>query len=188
MAHTTPNSTTVWTAGEVRDALRDFRNEVLWAAETAFRSRAGDLTDQAEKEMRRDLEQTAQEWQEAAAAVAKLRGLDPEPQGAEVDRLRARVAELEQATAQARADLADSHDDLAQALGQPDDAEWADLIALAAHAPRAQRLEEEAGQLRARVAELETELRISQPWTCEVCGKANRRDVCAICETYRPDP
>ncbi|MEU0181482.1 hypothetical protein ABZ312_09860 [Streptomyces sp. NPDC006207] len=80
---------------------------------------------------------------------------DTAPQPAEVDGPRARIAELERATAQARADLADSHDDLAHALGQGNGAEWADLIALAAHAPRAQRFEEEARQLRARVAELE---------------------------------
>ncbi|WP_155054564.1 zinc finger Ran-binding domain-containing protein [Streptomyces blattellae] len=43
-------------------------------------------------------------------------------------------------------------------------------------------------RLRARVAELEAGLRIGAPWTCGVCGNANRRDVCVICETDRPDP
>lgn len=38
-----------------------------------------------------------------------------------------------------------------------------------------------------RVAELEAELRIGAPWTCDACGKDNRRDVCAVCETHRPD-
>lgn len=41
---------------------------------------------------------------------------------------------------------------------------------------------------RARVAELEAELRIGLPWTCDACGKENTRDVCAVCETDRPDP
>lgn len=91
-----------------------------------------------------------QEWREAAATVIKLPGPGPGPeQRTSLDLLRARVAELEQTTAQARADLADSHDDLAQALGLGDDAEWADLISLAA----------DASQLRARVAELETTLK-----------------------------
>jgi hypothetical protein len=38
-----------------------------------------------------------------------------------------------------------------------------------------------------RIAELEAELRIGPPWKCYVCGKDNRRDVCVICETDRPD-
>lgn len=42
--------------------------------------------------------------------------------------------------------------------------------------------------LRARVAELEAELGIGSPWTCEVCSKENTRDVCVICETDRPEP
>ena len=41
---------------------------------------------------------------------------------------------------------------------------------------------------RDRIAELEAELRIGAPWKCHVCGKDNRRDVCVICETDRPDP
>jgi hypothetical protein len=45
----------------------------------------------------------------------------------------------------------------------------------------------ELGTLRARVAELEAELRIGTPWKCEACGKENRRDICVICETDRPD-
>lgn len=165
MTHTDPSCGTLWSDREVRDALRDFRNEVLWEAETALRNRAGELADLAEQEMRRGLEENAQEWHEAAATVGKLRGpaAGPAPEGAaqqpaELDRLRARVTELEQTTTQARADLADSHDHLAHALGQGNDAEWADLVALAAHAPRAQRLEEEARDLRARVVELEADL------------------------------
>lgn len=43
-------------------------------------------------------------------------------------------------------------------------------------------------KLRPRVAELEAELRIGAPWTCPTCSKENRRDVCVICETDRPDP
>ncbi|MFD1656971.1 hypothetical protein ACFSL4_01655 [Streptomyces caeni] len=48
--------------------------------------------------------------------------------------------------------------------------------------------ETEIDGLRARVAELEAELRIGPPWKCPVCSKENRRDVCMICETYRPEP
>lgn len=43
------------------------------------------------------------------------------------------------------------------------------------------------GRARDRVAELEAELRIGTPWTCPTCSKENRRDVCVICETDRPD-
>lgn len=46
----------------------------------------------------------------------------------------------------------------------------------------------EIGRLKARIAELEAELRIGSPWKCDVCGKDNRRDVCVICETDRPEP
>jgi len=46
----------------------------------------------------------------------------------------------------------------------------------------------ELRRLRARVAELEAELRIGSPWKCPACGKGNDRDVCVICETYRPEP
>ncbi|MFF4749984.1 hypothetical protein ACWD5R_08030 [Streptomyces sp. NPDC002514] len=45
----------------------------------------------------------------------------------------------------------------------------------------------EADALRARVAELEAELRIGAPWKCPVCSKENTRDVCVICETDRPE-
>lgn len=45
----------------------------------------------------------------------------------------------------------------------------------------------ELRQLKKRVAELEAELRIGKPWKCYACGKQNTRDVCVICETYRPD-
>lgn len=46
----------------------------------------------------------------------------------------------------------------------------------------------EADALRVRVAKLEAELRIGAPWTCPTCSKENRRDVCAVCETDRPEP
>lgn len=56
-------------------------------------------------------------------------------------------------------------------------------------------LMEEAGkrwqriqELEQRVTELEGELRIGEPWICPCCSKENRRDVCVICETDRPDP
>lgn len=47
--------------------------------------------------------------------------------------------------------------------------------------------ENENRTLTRRVAELEAELRIGAPWKCSVCGKDNKRDVCAICETNHPD-
>lgn len=43
-------------------------------------------------------------------------------------------------------------------------------------------------KLKQRVAELEAELGIGSPWICPCCSKENRRSVCVICETYRPDP
>lgn len=45
----------------------------------------------------------------------------------------------------------------------------------------------ELATLRKRVAELEAELRIGAPWTCLVCGKETRRDVCPVCESHRED-
>lgn len=45
----------------------------------------------------------------------------------------------------------------------------------------------ERDALRTRVTQLEAELRIGTPWKCHVCGKDNRRDVCVICETDRPE-
>lgn len=45
----------------------------------------------------------------------------------------------------------------------------------------------EVARLKAYAAGLEAELRIGTPWRCHVCGKANRRDVCVICETDRPE-
>ncbi|MGW2550634.1 hypothetical protein [Streptomyces sp. NPDC001635] len=45
----------------------------------------------------------------------------------------------------------------------------------------------ELERLRARVAELEAELRIGAPWKCPTCSKDNNRDVCVICETDRPE-
>lgn len=45
----------------------------------------------------------------------------------------------------------------------------------------------ELRRLRDRVAELEAELRIGTPWKCPACGKENRRDVCEICESDRPE-
>lgn len=35
--------------------------------------------------------------------------------------------------------------------------------------------------------QLKAELRIGAPWTCDACGKQNSRDVCAVCETDRPN-
>ena len=48
-------------------------------------------------------------------------------------------------------------------------------------------LRREYHEARARIAELEAELGIGTPWKCPVCSKENTRDVCAICETDRPD-
>jgi hypothetical protein len=63
------------------------------------------------------------------------------------------------------------------------------VVELIAHAREAlPRYVGEVSRLLARVAELEAELRIGAPWTCPVCSKENRRDVCAICETDRPEP
>jgi hypothetical protein len=46
---------------------------------------------------------------------------------------------------------------------------------------------ERADAAESRVRKLEAELRIGPPWVCHVCGKENNRDVCVICETYRPE-
>jgi hypothetical protein len=117
--------------------------------------------------------------------------LDPEV-AAELESLRAQVAEL-------RAERADRQDDVAAAVGYTSGLEWSDLVSVVAsnttslvqaerdvRALRAQAAE----QLRAnrdRIAELEVELRIGAPWKCHVCGKDNQRDICVICETYRAD-
>ncbi|MFJ1995258.1 hypothetical protein [Streptomyces asiaticus] len=84
---------------------------------------------------------------------------------AELEQLRARVDEVERKytfdtaalkkrAAEARAERADQHDDLAHALGRSIGTEWSDLISIAASAVEA---EETARKLRARVAELEAE-------------------------------
>ncbi|MFE9398686.1 hypothetical protein [Streptomyces flavidovirens] len=52
--------------------MSDPRTKALQEAEAALRSKAGELSDMAEEEMRRDLEEKAQIWHEAANVVASL--------------------------------------------------------------------------------------------------------------------
>lgn len=55
-----------------------FRNAVIDEVVQALQERAGELSAEAEEEMRRDLEETAQEWHEAASVAAKLKQRKPE--------------------------------------------------------------------------------------------------------------
>lgn len=48
------------------------RAEVVGEAVSALQAKAGELSDLAEEKMRRDLEETAQEWHRAADEVARL--------------------------------------------------------------------------------------------------------------------
>lgn len=63
---------TVWSPAEVRDALAAYRAMVLREGEDRLRQRAGELSDLAEEEMRRDLEDRAQEWHEAADVLERM--------------------------------------------------------------------------------------------------------------------
>ncbi|MFE7233872.1 hypothetical protein ACFVAF_25045 [Streptomyces sp. NPDC057596] len=51
---------------------REYRPAVLREAEDKLRERAGELSNLAGEKMRRDLEERAQEWHDAADTVARL--------------------------------------------------------------------------------------------------------------------
>lgn len=55
-----------------------YRAEVLREGEKALREKAGQLSELAEETMRRDLEETAQIWHEAASALAQLATEEPQ--------------------------------------------------------------------------------------------------------------
>lgn len=57
---------------EASARINDFRAAVLDEAVEALREHAQELSAEAEEEMRRDLEETAQEWHRAAELVARL--------------------------------------------------------------------------------------------------------------------
>lgn len=59
----------------------EVRQAVLLQAEARLRNRAGELSQLAEEEMRRDLEEQAQEWHDAATAVAELVDAAPAESG-----------------------------------------------------------------------------------------------------------
>ncbi|MDX3515917.1 hypothetical protein PV755_44670 [Streptomyces caniscabiei] len=57
---------------EATARINDFRAAALAEAVGALKATARELSELAEKEMRRDLEERAQEWQDAANTVARL--------------------------------------------------------------------------------------------------------------------
>lgn len=57
---------------EASARINDFRAATLDEAVTALQAHAQELSAEAEEEMRRDLEETAQEWHRAAELVARL--------------------------------------------------------------------------------------------------------------------
>lgn len=116
-----------------------------------------------------------------ALAIESARMLMSPETAVELEALRARAdeverkysfdtAELKKQTAEARAERADQHDDLAHALGRSIGTEWSDLISIAASAVEA---EETARKLRARVAELEAETYVAPSPSCTRCYGAD---------------
>lgn len=67
--------------GEAAQLLDAYRASVVDEVVTALREKAGELSAEAEEEMRRDLEEQAQVWHEAAAVAAKLKRAKTEVQG-----------------------------------------------------------------------------------------------------------
>lgn len=57
---------------EASARINDYRAAALAEAVAALQGRAQELSTEAEEEMRRDLEETAQEWHRAAELVARL--------------------------------------------------------------------------------------------------------------------
>ncbi|MFI2184560.1 hypothetical protein [Streptomyces sioyaensis] len=103
---------------------------------------------------------------QAAYALESAQLLQSPETAAELERLRIAIPEANRAIeraregrAQARAEYADAHDDLAAALGRSSGTEWPDLIEVAASitatAARAEGQAAEVVRLRAQVAELE---------------------------------
>lgn len=66
--------------GEAEKMLNAYRASVVDEVVTALREKAGELSAEAEEEMRRDLEGKAQEWYSAAEVAEKLKTKRPEPQ------------------------------------------------------------------------------------------------------------
>jgi hypothetical protein len=56
-----------------------FRAAVVAEVVEALQSKAQELSAEAEEELRRDLEEQAQEWHRAAEVAAKLKHAKPEP-------------------------------------------------------------------------------------------------------------
>lgn len=128
---------------------------------------------------------------ETAAELARLRAwhtavpteLTPEHRTT----LAAHLGDSKPATAALVASLAKAVRD----VREHDHPKWEDLYCLNLTSFMGERMGPVLRRLvaaEARVAELEAELRIGSPWTCEVCSKENTRDVCVICETDRPEP
>lgn len=64
--------------GEAAQLLDAYRASVVDEVVTALREKAGELSAEAEEELRRDLEEQAQVWHDAAAVAAKLKRAKPE--------------------------------------------------------------------------------------------------------------
>lgn len=60
-------------SGRASEKIDAFRAAVVDEVVEALTARAGELSEMAEEEMRRDLEEQAQEWHYAAAVAAKLK-------------------------------------------------------------------------------------------------------------------
>ena len=67
--------------GEAGRLIDDYRAAVVAEVVEALQSKAAELSTEAEEEMRRDLEEQAQEWHRAADVAAKLKRRKPETQG-----------------------------------------------------------------------------------------------------------
>lgn len=59
--------------GEAAQLLDAYRASVVDEVVTALREKAGELSAEAEEEYRRDLEEKAQEWHDAATMAEKLK-------------------------------------------------------------------------------------------------------------------
>jgi acyl-CoA reductase-like NAD-dependent aldehyde dehydrogenase len=63
---------------EAEEKLNAYRAAIIDEVVAALQERAGELSELAEEEMRRDLEEQAQEWHRAAEVAAKLKRTKPQ--------------------------------------------------------------------------------------------------------------